>query len=323
MRRRSLAALAAVLLGCHVPLLLAQGTPSGERPLRMVIAFATGGSADTVGRLVANDLTPRLGRPVIADNRPGATGTLGTSIVAKAEPDGDTILMATSSSHYSAYLYGNVSYDLARDLTPVAGLAVVPLLVVARPDLPVQNMAELVALAKREPGKLTYASPGSGGLAHLATEMFMRATGITMLHVPYKGVAAGVADVMGGRVDVMFDSVSTSGPHVRAGKLKALGITGASRTSAMPEVPAVSESVPGFEATYWLAIFAPAATPTDKVKRLNTEINAIMNGDTMKRRIVDMGGSLRTGSPADFAAYLATDSKNWIRVIRETGAKVE
>ena len=324
LRNRHLAAWATVVfLAACASLLHAQVPPSGERPLRMVIAFATGGSADTVGRLVADGLAPRLGRPVIPDNRPGATGTLGTGIVAKAEPDGDTILMATSSSHYSAYLYRNVSYDLTRDLTPVAGLAVVPLLVVARPDLPVKNMAELVTLAKREPGKLPYATPGSGGLAHLATEMFMRATGITMLHVPYKGVAAGVTDVMGGRVDVMFASVSPSGPHVRAGKLKALGITSATRPGAMPEVPAVNESVPGFEATYWLAIFAPAAVPADKVKRLNTEINGVMNGDAMKQRITDMGGVLRTGSPADFTAYLAADSAKWIRVIQETGAKVD
>lgn len=321
MRRRHVIVLPLVAMGVRGGPVNAQAPSSA--PLRMVIAFAPGGSADTIGRLIAEGLGPRLKRPVIPDNRPGATGTLGTGIVAKAEGDGNTILMSTSSSHYSAYLYSSVSYKLEKDLTPVAGIAVVPLLVVARPGLPVKDMADLVALAKKSPGKLTYASPGSGGAAHLATEMFMRATGIQMLHVPYKGVAAGVIDVMGERVDVMFDSVSTSGPHVRAGKLRALGISSSSRAAAMPEVPTISESVPGFEATYWMGIFAPATTPENTVKRLNTEINTVMASEFIKQRIADIGGVVKPGSPADFAAYLAADSRKWVKVIQETGAKVE
>lgn len=319
MLRRHFAALALAPFGAP----LSAQTQHQSGPLRMVIAFATGGSGDTIGRVVADGIGPRLGRAVIPDNRPGATGTLATGIVAKAEGDGNTILMSTSSSHYSAYLYKSVPYSLENDLKPVAGIAVVPLLVVARPGLAVRNMTELVALAKKSPGQLTYASPGSGGAAHLATEMFMRATGIKMLHIPYKGVAAGVTDLMGDRVDIMFDSVSTSGPHVRAGKLKALGISGLTRASAMPEVPTIAESFPGFEATYWMAIFAPASTPQDVVKRLNSEINAIMASDTLKRRITEMGGILTPGTPEQFAAYLADDSKKWRQIIQETGAKVE
>lgn len=290
-----------------------------DRPIKLVIAFTPGGTSDTIGRMVATHLSEALGQPVVPENRPGATGTIGTAAVANAKADGYTLLMASASSHYSAYLYPSVSYDIDKDFAPVANLAVLPLYVVARPDFPANNMTELVALAKKSPGQVTYASPGSGGAAHLATEMFKSATGIDILHVPYKGVAAGITDIMGGRVDLIFDSVSTSEPYVKAGKLKALGITSAKRSSVVPNVPTIAETVPGFEATYWMGIFAPAETPRAIVDQLNTEINKFLESPEMRAKIAAIGGISIPGGPADFGQYLAKDKKKWIAVIKEKG----
>ncbi len=294
-----------------------------NKPIKFLIAFAPGGTSDTIGRLVATHLSKVLGQPVVPENRPGATGTIGTAAAAKADADGYTLLMASASSHYSAYLYPTVPYDIDKDFAPVANLAVLPLYVVARPDLPANNMGELAALAKKNPGKITYASPGSGGAAHLATELFKSATGADILHVPYKGVAAGLTDIMGGRVDLIFDSVATSEPYVKSGKLKALGIASAKRSSVVPNVPTISETVPGFEATYWMGIFAPAKTPPAIVDKLNAEINKFLASPEMRTRIAEIGGISEPGSPADFGRYLAEDKKKWIAVIKEKGISAQ
>ena len=294
-----------------------------NKPIKFLIAFAPGGTSDAIGRLVATHLSKVLGQPVVPENRPGATGTIGTAAAAKADPDGYTLLMASASSHYSAYLYPTVPYDIDKDFAPVSNLAVLPLYVVARPDLPANNMGELAALAKKNPGKITYASPGSGGAAHLATELFKSATGADILHVPYKGVAAGLTDIMGGRVDLIFDSVATSEPYVKSGKLKALGIASAKRSSVVPNVPTISETVPGFEATYWMGIFAPAKTPPAIVEKLNAEINKYLASPEMRTRIAEIGGISEPGSPADFGRYLAEDKKKWIAVIKEKGISAQ
>ncbi|VCU70024.1 Tripartite tricarboxylate transporter family receptor [Pigmentiphaga humi] len=295
-----------------------------DKPIKMVIAFAPGGTSDTLGRLVATHLSKALGQPVVAENRPGATGTIGTNAVAKAAPDGYTLLMASSSSHYSAYLYPSVPYDLKNDFAPVAGMAVLPLYIVARPDFPASNIAELVALAKKKNGGVTYASPGSGGAAHLATELFMKEAGIQMLHVPYKGVAAAIADIMGGRVDLIFDSVSTSQQYVATGKLKALGISSAQRAKVVPTVPTVAESgFPGFEATYWMGLWAPAGTPPAMVERINGAVQDFLKSDEMRQRIAEIGGELLPGTPKDFGSYVERDSRRWVGIIKELGLKAD
>ncbi|MFW7347789.1 MAG: tripartite tricarboxylate transporter substrate binding protein [Pigmentiphaga sp.] len=295
-----------------------------DKPIKLIIAFAPGGTSDTLGRLVATHLSKALKQPVVAENRPGATGTIGTNAVAKAAPDGYTLLMASSSSHYSAYLYPSIPYDLKNDFAPVAGMAVLPLYVVARPDFPANNISELVALAKKKNNTVTYASPGSGGAAHLATELFMKEAGIQMLHVPYKGVAAALADIMGGRVDLIFDSVSTSQQYIATGKLKALGITSAQRAKVVPTVPTVAESgFPGFEATYWMGLWAPAGTSPAMIERINSAVQDFLKSDEMKQRIAEIGGELLPGSPQDFGSYVDRDSKKWIGIIKDLGLKAD
>lgn len=299
-----------------------EGFPS--KPIRLIVAFAPGGSGDLFGRLVAQHISQAMKSPVVVENRAGATGTIATAAVASAPADGYTLLMATSSSHYSAYLYKSVPYDLERDLAPVANFGVVPLFVVANPGLAANNVQELIALAKKNPGKLSYSSPGAGGLAHLGTEMFSSIAGIKMLHVPYKGAAPAVADVIAGRIDLIFDSVSTSGPHVKSGRLKAIAIASAQRASGAPDVPTIAESgLPGFEATYWLGWFAPGATPMPVVRALNAEIRKFMHTPDMSKRITDMGGYVAADSPEEFAAYLKRDSARWIKVVRDTGMTLE
>lgn len=295
-----------------------------DKPIKLIIAFAPGGTSDTLGRLVATHLSKALKQPVVAENRPGATGTIGTHAVAKAAPDGYTLLMASSSSHYSAYLYPSIPYDLKHDFAPVAGMAVLPLYVVARPDFPANNIAELVALARKKNSSVTYASPGSGGAAHLATELFMKEAGIQMLHVPYKGVAAALADIMGGRVDLIFDSVSTSQQYIATGKLKALGITSAQRAKVVPTVPTVAESgFPGFEATYWMGLWAPAGTPPAVIERINSSVQDFLKSDEMRQRIAEIGGELLPGSPRDFGSYVDRDSKKWVGIIKDLGLKAD
>ncbi|MCC6472721.1 MAG: tripartite tricarboxylate transporter substrate binding protein [Burkholderiales bacterium] len=298
------------------------GFPS--KPMRMIVAFAPGGSGDLFGRLVAQHLGQAMKFPVVVENRVGATGTIATAAAAKAPADGYTMLMATSSSHYSAYLYKSVPYDVERDLAPLINLAVVPLFVVANPNFPPNNVRELIDYVKKNPGKVTYSSPGSGGLAHLGTEMFSSVAGIKMLHVPYKGAAPAVAEVVAGRIDLIFDSVSTTGPHVKSGKLKAIAIAGAKRAAGAPDVPTIAESgLPGFEATYWLGLFAPARTPAPALRTLNAEIAKFMHTPEMSKRVLDMGGYVAADSPEDFAAYLKRDSARWVKVIKEVGITLD
>jgi tripartite-type tricarboxylate transporter receptor subunit TctC len=314
-------AIALGLTGAHIA--IAQ-EPFPSKPIRLIVAFAPGGSGDLFGRLVGQHISQAMKVPVVVENRAGATGTIATAAVASAPADGYTLLMATSSSHYSAYLYKSVPYDLEKDLAPVSNFAVVPLFVVANPSLAANNVQELIALAKKNPGKISYSSPGSGGLAHLGTEMFSSLAGIRMLHVPYKGAAPAVADVIAGRIDLIFDSVSTSGPHVRSGKLKAIAIASAKRAAGAPEVPTIAESgLPGFEATYWLGWFAPGGTPAPVLNALNAEVRRYMMTPEMQKRVVDMGGYVAADSPSDFAAYLKQDSARWIKVIRESGITLD
>ncbi len=315
-------AMACLLLGAAAAASAQEVFPS--KPIRMIVAFAPGGSGDLFGRLVAQHVSQAMKVPVVVDNRAGATGTIATAAVAGSPPDGYTLLMATSSSHYSAYLYKSVPYNLERDLAPVINLGVVPLFVVANPNLAANNVQELIALAKKNPGKISYSSPGSGGLAHLGTEMFSSIAGIKMLHVPYKGAAPAVADVIAGRIDLIFDSVATSGPHVKGGRLKAIAIASAKRAAGAPDVPTIAESgLPGFEATYWLGLFAPGATPVPVLRALNAEIRNFMQTAEMSKRVTDMGGYVAADSPEDFSAYLKRDSARWIKVIRDTGMTLD
>ena len=311
-----------VFLGTAAAVTAQDAFPS--KPIRMIVAFAPGGSGDLFGRLVGQHVSQAMKVPVVVENRAGATGTIATAAVAGAPPDGYTLLMATSSSHYSAYLYKSVPYNLERDLAPVINLGVVPLFVVANPNLAANNVQELIALAKKSPGKISYSSPGSGGLAHLGTEMFSSIAGIKLMHVPYKGAAPAVADVVAGRIDLIFDSVSTSGPHVKGGRLKAIAIASAKRAAGAPDVPTIAESgLPGFEATYWLGLFAPGATPQPVLRALNAEIRSFMQSPEMSKRVNDMGGYVAADSPDEFAAYLKRDSARWIKVIRDTGMTLD
>jgi len=294
-----------------------------SRAVRIVVGFAAGSTTDTLARLLAPWLTARLGQSFIVENRPGAGANIATDAVVKSAADGYTLLMVAPVAATNGWLYSHLSYDFLRDLAPVAGVVRVPNVLSVNPGLSVKTVPELIAYAKANPGKLSYESAGVGTASHLAGEMFNGMAGVKLQHVPYHGDGPAMIDLMGGQVQVGFATMTASLGHIRAGKLRALAVTTTKRSDALPDIPCVSEFVPGYEASSWFGVAAPKSTPGEIVNKLNREINAGLADDKIKVRLAAMGGMLLTGSPADYRKLIADETEKWGKVIRAAGIKAE
>lgn len=299
----------------------AQGYPA--KPVRIIVPFVAGGGSDVTARMVADKLTTAMGQPVIVDNRGGASGNIGINAVAKSPPDGYTLLVMSSNFAVNPSLYANAGYDPVRDFEPVAGLTSYMFYLVVHPSLPPRSVRALIALAKTNPGKLTYASAGIATGGHFAAEMFNIMAGVKLTHVPYKGVGPGIIDTIGGQVSLMF-GVPEVVPHVKTGRLSLLAVTGAARSAGMPNVPTVAESgLPGFDVTSWHALFAPAGTPAAIVKRLNEEVRRSFGVAEVAGVLRQKDMDLAVGSSQDLGALIKTTQARWAKVIRDVGIKVD
>ena len=297
----------------------AQSYPS--RPVRLIVGFPAGGSADIVARLIGQSLSERLGQPFIIENRPGAGSNIGTETVVRAPPDGYTLLMVSAANVTNATLYDNLNF--IRDIAPVAFMDRVANVLEVNPSVPAKTVPEFIAYAKANPGKINMASGGTGSSQHVAGELFKMMAGVDLVHVPYRGVAPALTDLLAGQVQVLFDTVPASLPHIRAGKLRALAVTTAARSEALPDVPTVGDFVPGYEASSIHGIGAPRNTPADIIDRLNKEVNAALADPKFQARIADLGGIVAVGSPADFGKIIAEETEKWAKVVKFSGAKAE
>jgi tripartite-type tricarboxylate transporter receptor subunit TctC len=299
----------------------AQTYPS--RPVRLVVFFPPGGVGDILARLMGQWLSERLGQPFVIENRPGAGGNIGTEAVVRSSPDGFTLLWATSPNAINATFYDKLNYNFIRDIAPVAATIRVPNVMVVNPTLPAKTVPEFIAHAKANPGKLNMASGGNGVPSHVAGELFKMMAGINMVHVPYRGSAPALTDLLAGQVHVMFDAMPSSIEHIRSGKLRPLAVTTMTRSDALPDIPTVGNVLPGFEASTWFGAGAPRNTPPEIVDKLNKEINAGLADPKIKARITDLGGTVLGGSPADFGKLIAEETEKWAKVIRAAGIKAE
>ena len=299
---------------------LAQEYPS--RPVKMIVPFAAGGPADVYARFLAQRLQEALGQPFVVDDRPGAGSIVGTDVAAKSAPDGYTLLVMSNTHTVNESLIPNKPFSLTRDFVPVAPINYSDLVMVIHPSVPAKTLAEFIALAKAQPGKLNYASSGPGTPYHMAGELFKAMAGVDIVHVPYKGSSGARTDVLGGQVQMMFDAVTTMSGNVKAGQVRALGTTGKQRSTVLPDVPTISEAgVPGYEATIWLGIVAPKGTPPAIVNRLNAEITKIVSNPEVKREWAAQGAVPMTMTPAEFGKYIADDIVKWEKIVRISGAK--
>jgi len=294
------------------------------KPIHIVVTFTTGGAPDILARLIGERLSATWNQPVLIDNKPGAGGNTGADSVAKAPPDGSTIVVGTVGTHaINGALYTKMPYDMVKDFAPVTLLATTPNLLVVHNDVPAKTLAELIALGKRE-GKMTFASAGSGTSIHVSGELFKTMTGIDMTHIPYKGRASAIPDLLGGRVTMMFDNMPSSLPLVKEGKLRALGVTSLKRSPAAPEIPTIAEQgLPGFEAVSWFALFAPAGTPKSFIDRLQAEVKKILAAPEVAKRLAEIGLEPVASTPEELAAYQRAEIVKWAKVVKESGAKVE
>jgi len=294
------------------------------KPIRLVVTFAPGGAADTTARVVGQGLSAALGKQVIVDNRPGGGGNIGAEIVAKALPDGYTLLLGGTGHAVAASLYDKLNYDLSRDLIAISQLTTTPLLITAHPSVAAKSAKELMALAKARPGHLTYSSAGTGSGLHLAGAMFCDMAGITMTHVPFKGGVLGLIAVMGGDVTVGFSAVTAALPHVKSGKLRAVGVTGARRSVVIPELPTISESgLPGYEAALWYGINAPRGTPREVISRLHVETGNVLRLADVKAQLVRTDLEPVGSSPEQYDAYVRSEILKWRKVVKSAGIKAE
>lgn len=311
-------------LGCVPTLALAQdATQYPNRPIRMIVPFAPGGGLDISTRLVGHKLTEKWGQNVVVDSRPGAATIVGTEIASKAAADGYTLLMITTTFAINPGLYSRLPYDAGRDFTPVTQLNTQPNVVVAAPGFAGKSVKDLIALAKAKPGELTFATPGAGSAPHLSAEMFQRAAGVSMIHVPYKGIPAAVTDVVGGRITLLFTTTISAAPHINSGKLRAIAITSAKRQSSMPDVPTMGETLPGYQAEAFQGMVAPAGTPQAVVNKLSAEVARIVKLPDVTQRFQLDGAEAVGSTPREFAAFLKAEMQKWSKVIKDAGIKAE
>jgi tripartite-type tricarboxylate transporter receptor subunit TctC len=291
------------------------------RPVKLVVGFAPGGGNDIVARLIAQWLSERLGQPFLVENRPGAGTNIATEAVVRAQPDGYTLLFVAPSSAINATLYEKLSFNFIRDIVPVASLIRLPNVMEVNLSVPVKTVPEFIAYAKADRSKINMASPGVGTSVHLSGELFKMMAGVDMLHVPYRGTAPALTDLLGGQVQVMFGTMTGSIEYIRTGTLRALAVTTATRAEALPDVPTVAEFVPGYEASTWYGIGAPKNTPTETIDKLNKEINAGLADSKMKAQLADLGGTTLAGSPAEFGRIIADETEKWAKVVKFAGIK--
>jgi len=316
-----LASLAIVASFANVESASAQAYPT--RPVRIVVGYPAGGVGDIVARLMGQWLSERLGQPFVIENRVGAASNIATEAVVRAPGDGYTLLVVNPANAISATLYDNLKFNFIRDIAPVAGIVRVPNVMLVNLSVPARTVDEFIAYAKANPGTLNYASAGNGTVVHLAGELFDMRTGVAMVHVPYRGSAQALTDMLGGHVQVMFDALPSSIEHVRTGKLRALAVTTAARSLALPDIPTLSDFVPGFEASVWQGIGVPKSTPPLIVEKLNKEINSALSDPKMRSQLAALGGTELVLSPAEFGSLIADETAKWARVIREAGIKVQ
>lgn len=292
------------------------------KPIRLIVPFVAGGTADVLSRVLAQRLTPQYGQQVVVENRPGSGGHVGAEAAARATPDGYTIVFGTIGIHAAYGIYSKLNYDPARDLQPVAMYADVPNVLIVHPSVPAKNVKEFIALAKSNPGRLNFGTAGSGSSTHMAGEWFKLVTGVNLTHVPYKGSAQAMQDLLGGQIELMFENLPTGIAQIKAGKVRALGMTSRERSPSMPDIPTVAESgVPGFEATAWFTIAAPAKVPPDIIRKLNTDMNAFLKAPEMQQRWIEMGVVPMGGSPADAEKFFVSEREKWNKVIKAAGIR--
>lgn len=302
----------------------AQGYP--EKPIRFIVPYAAGGTTDLLSRAIAQKLSEALGQGVVPDNRPGAGGNVGAEIAAKSPPDGYTMLMApVSPMAINVTLYGGkLAFNPEKDFAPVTLVAKVPLVVVVNPSVPAKNLLELIALAKSKPGRLNYGSAGNGSSNHLVGEMLKTAAGIDMVHIPYRGGGPGMMALVAGQIDVLMGQVPTVTPMVNAGRLRALAVSGAQRSPALPEVPTMAEAgLPGFDATAWYSIVVPAGTPKPIIARLNAELVKILKSPDIRARLISEGADVETSTPEELAAFVRSEIPKWAKAIKDSGTKID
>lgn len=298
----------------HAPVACAQDYPN--RTIKLIVPFPAGGATDIVSRVIAQQLGTELGQSVVVDNRAGAAGVIGSEAGARAAPDGYTLLLTTSSTHsIGPLLNPKISYSPTKDFTPILYLAESPQVVVVPISSPIKSIPELIAYAKANPGKLNFGSAGTGGIPHLSAERFLAMTGIKMTHVPYKGTALAMPDLMAGRLDLMFDSISTALPHIRDGKIRALAVTSPGKTSVAPDLPPLSQFVPGYESLTWFGVFGPAGLPEPIVTKVNTALNRSLKNPEVLQQLAKLGFDPGGGTPDDFRKKMATESAMWKKVI--------
>jgi len=293
------------------------------RPVRVIVGQAAGSSSDIIARLIAHRLSERLGQQFVVEDRPGAGGNIATESVVWATPDGYTLLLVNSQNAISASLY-KLKFDFIRDIDPIAGVSLVPLIMEVNPAVPANTVPEFIAYAKANPGKISMASAGIGGPQHVAGELFKMMAGLDMVHVPYRGSTPALVDLLGGQVQLMFDVTPSSLPHVKAGRLRPLGVTSTTRLEALPDVPPVSDFLAGYQAAGWIGFGVPHGTPAPIIEKLAKEIEAAIADPQIKTRLADLGGTvLQTASPADFASFIAAETEKWAKVVQFAGIKPE
>jgi tripartite-type tricarboxylate transporter receptor subunit TctC len=318
--RRQLLNLAAGVVALPALSRMARAQTYPTRPVRIIVATAPAGTADTLARLMGQWLSERLGHPFVIENRPGAGTNIGTEAVVNANPDGYTLLLVAPANAINASLYDKLNFNFIRDIAPVAGIIRAPNVMELNPSVPAKTVPEFIAYAKANPGKVNYASAGTGTSLHVAGELFNMMAGIDMVHVPYRGTAPALTDLLAGQVQVMFDNITTSIEHIKAGKLIALAVTTATRSPLLPDLPTVGDFLPGYEASAFFGVGAPRETPVEIVDKLNKEINAGLTDPKMKARLTELGTVLR-GSPVDFGKLIVEETEKWAKVVKFSGAK--
>ena len=289
--------------------------------MRLIVGYAPGGTTDITARLIGQWLSDRLGKQFIIENRPGAATNIATESVIRSAPDGYTLLVATAANAINPSLYDNHSFDFVRDMAPVAGIIRMQNVLEVHPSVPVRTIPELIAYAKANPGKLTMGSAGKGSPGHVSGELLKMMTGINMVHVPYRGVAPALRDLLSGEIHVLVDNMATGLPHIKKGSVRALAVTTAARSSLLPDLPTIGEFVPGYEASSWFGVTAPRETPSDAIATLNREINAALADPAIVARFAALGGTPLPGTPGDFGKLIADETKKWGEVLRFAGAK--
>jgi tripartite-type tricarboxylate transporter receptor subunit TctC len=302
---------------------LAHGQSYPSKAIRLIVPFPPGGSNDIVGRMVGAQLGERLGQSVVVDNRGGAGGTIGSDMAAKATPDGYTLLLISVAHAFNPAMYKKLPYDPEKSFTPIGMVAAGPVALMVHPALPAHSVGELIALAKAKPGQLNYATAGIGSFQHLASELFKLQTGVDMVHVPYKGGGPAMMDTIAGQAQINMASLIQVGPHVKSGKLRLLATSGTRRSSLFPEVPTVAETVPGYDATNWWGLVAPAGTPQPIIAKLHAELEGLLKSDETRKRLEGEGADVIRMSPAEFGRFIAEETQKWAKVVKQAGITAE